>query len=98
MKLYPNDNGVSYRYQQELEALDVGARQKRKTPGLKLECDIMTIDLASRGNWTRYMNHSCRPATKFDCRSVGDKKWTLIVVSEKIRFGEEITVHCSDGY
>jgi hypothetical protein len=44
------------------------------------------------------MNHSCRPATKFDRRFVGDKKRTLVVASRNIRFGEEITVHYGDDF
>jgi hypothetical protein len=98
VKLYPNDDGLSYRYQRELETLDIGGGQKRKTPSPKLESNTMTIDPAIRGNWTRYMNHSCRPATKVDRRFVGDKKWTLVVASRNIRFAEEITVHYSVDY
>lgn len=98
VKLYLNDDGLSYRYQQELETLDIGEGQKRKTPSPKLECNTMTIDPAIRGDWTRYMNHSCRPATKFDRRFVGDKRWTLLVACRKIRFAEEITVHYGVDY
>jgi SET domain len=97
--LYPSDNGVSYRYQQTMEARDVdddGKKRKSSSPGK--ESDSMVIDPAIRGNWTRYMNHSCREATEFQYRFVGDKKLTLIVACRDIQFGEELTVNYETDY
>jgi hypothetical protein len=73
--LYPDESGLSYRFQQTMEDRDVDDDGKRrKTPSPDKECRKMIIDPAIRGNWARYMNHSCRQATKFDFRFVGNKE------------------------
>jgi hypothetical protein len=93
VQLYPNDAGIDYRFHQKMEPRNVNDDgETRKTPSPGKECDSMLIDPAIRGNWARYMNHSCREATQFEYRFVGNKKLTLIVACRDIRFGEEITV------
>ena len=94
VELYPHPNGLSYRYEQPLEdlAVDDDQENKKKTPSPNRQCRTMIIDPSIRGNWPRYMNHSCRPATLFEYRFVGDKQLTLIVADRNIHFDEEITV------
>ena len=96
VELYPHPNGFSYRYEQPLEDLAVNDDQenkkKKKTPSPNRQCRTMIIDPSIRGNWPRYMSHSCRPATLFEYRFVGDKQLTLIVADRNIQFDEELTV------
>lgn len=94
--LYPSDSGLCYRFQQSLEVRDLDDKERQGRPSK--ECDNITIDPAVRGNWTRYMNHSCRQAANFVNRFVGDKKLTLVVACRDIQFGEEITVHYGADY
>lgn len=59
----------------------------------------MYIDPAIYGNWTRYMNHSCKPRVNFMMYSCGDKILTVVTVRDRpIEFGEEITVNYGSAY
>jgi SET domain len=59
----------------------------------------MYIDPAIYGNWTRYMNHSCKPRVNFTVHSCGEKILTVVTVrSQPIDFGEEITVNYGSDY
>jgi SET domain len=61
--------------------------------------DAMYIDPSIRGNWTRYVNHSCRPKTDFTMYTCGDKMLTCLTVRDRpIEFGEEITVSYGRNY
>jgi hypothetical protein len=74
VSLYPNNDGVSYKFHQAMEG---PVEENRKSTSPDNESKSMIIDPAIKGNWTRYMNHSCREATEFVYRFVGDKKATF---------------------
>lgn len=59
---------------------------------------IATISAKESGNWTRFVNHSCRPNCAFDTRAVGGRICVLVVAMRAIGWGEELTVHYGDGY
>lgn len=50
------------------------------------------------GNWTRFINHSCRPSTEFYRMVVGDRVMVAIRVLRNISFGDEITVNYGANY
>lgn len=50
------------------------------------------IDSALRGNWTRYLNHSCDPNVRFDVVFLGCKSLVGLVATRDILFGEWMTV------
>jgi hypothetical protein len=61
--------------------------------------NAMYIDPSIHGNWTRYINHSCRPSTAFLTHSCGDKMLTCVTVGDQpIEFGEEITIDYGKNY
>lgn len=61
--------------------------------------NAMYIDPGIQGNWTRYINHSCRPKTNFMMYSCGEKILTCVTVRNRaIEFGEEITVSYGRDY
>ena len=47
--------------------------ERRKSTSPDNESKSTIIDPAIKGNYTRYMNHSCREATEFVYRCVDDK-------------------------
>lgn len=49
------------------------------------------------GNYTRFVNHSCRPNSQFQ-RFVWMGTQRIILVSRGIEAGQEITVDYSDAY
>ncbi|OJJ40842.1 hypothetical protein ASPWEDRAFT_56140 [Aspergillus wentii DTO 134E9] len=49
------------------------------------------------GNFTRFINHSCRPNSQFE-RFCWRGKERIIVVSRGVSAGSEVTVDYSDGY
>jgi SET domain len=95
VSLYPNNDGVSYKFRQ---ALEDRVEKRRKSTSPDNESKSMIIDPAIKGNWTRYMNHSCRGATEFVYSFVGDKKLPLVIATRDIQFGEEITVDYGADY
>lgn len=56
------------------------------------------IDSAWRGNWTRYINHSCDPNTQSQSQNVGMRTEILVEAIRDIEFGEEITIDYSHDY
>jgi SET domain len=61
--------------------------------------EAMYIDPAVRGNWTRFVNHSCMSKVQFEVVPCGNKTLTCIVVGDRpIEFGEEITVNYGRDY
>ncbi|EXJ86423.1 hypothetical protein A1O3_03374 [Capronia epimyces CBS 606.96] len=56
------------------------------------------VDSAVRGNWTRYINHSCVPNTRFDTVNVGQRHTVLIRATRRIYHGEQLTVDYGDRY
>ncbi|KAL2361704.1 hypothetical protein RJZ56_005386 [Blastomyces dermatitidis] len=59
---------------------------------------IGVIDAAVYGNWTRYMNHSCRAGVVFVSTVVGDRACVLVRAIRDIEMFEEITVDYGDEY
>ncbi len=92
---YPDDLDLNYRLEQRLAPRIDSSKPKRKSktpsPQTGRESSAMIIDSAVRGNWTRYVNHCCAFSTKFECINVGNKKYTIVVATREIEFGEEIT-------
>ena len=88
---YPNDQDIHYRFGQQIACRRL-TMDLSPSPLSKGECNII-IDSAIRGNWTRYINHSCRQNTTFRGVNVGDKRRIVVVADRDIDFGEEITVH-----
>ncbi|KAJ4673516.1 hypothetical protein HRR92_005227, partial [Exophiala dermatitidis] len=56
------------------------------------------IDSAVRGNWTRYINHSCRPNTRFETVNLGHRRVVLVKAMRGIDYGEELTIDYGDAY
>ncbi len=72
--------------------------QTRRLPDGGNEC-AMHIDPSIYGNWTRYINHSCKPKTDFVMYSCGEKILTCVKVRKRtIEFGEEITIDYGKSY
>ncbi|KKZ66554.1 hypothetical protein EMCG_07668 [[Emmonsia] crescens] len=59
---------------------------------------IGIVDAAIYGNWTRYMNHSCRAGVIFVSAVVGEWAYVLVRTIRDIKMFEEITVDYGDGY
>jgi hypothetical protein len=51
-----------------------------------------------KGNWTRFINHSCQPTCSFENRYVGDRLITTIEAIRHIQPFEEITVDYGPRY
>ncbi|EXJ80229.1 hypothetical protein A1O1_08371 [Capronia coronata CBS 617.96] len=67
------------------------SKTKSRVPGL-------LIDSTVRGNWTRYINHSCKPNTQFAIVNVGQQRTVLFQALRSINYGDEITVDYGDEY
>ncbi|KAI9697413.1 MAG: hypothetical protein M1836_004691 [Candelina mexicana] len=62
------------------------------------EVPLARISAAVVGNWTRFMNHSCEPATHFGQICVGGRHRSVIRAARNIEMFEEITVDYGDTY
>jgi hypothetical protein len=60
--------------------------------------DRYNIDAARLGNWTRYINHSCKPNTAYISANIGQLQAITIKATRAIRFGEELTVNYGNWY
>ena len=67
-------------------------------PGEDDSSKVCLLDARERGNWTRYMNHSCRPAAVFVAVAIGRKRHVAVRAMRDIRMFEEITVDYGDQY
>ncbi|KAH7087515.1 hypothetical protein FB567DRAFT_346852 [Paraphoma chrysanthemicola] len=56
------------------------------------------IDASRRGNWTRFINHSCKPYTEFRMRRVGDVRIMDVEAVRRIPVGVELTVDYGGSY
>lgn len=56
------------------------------------------IDSLRVGEWTRFVNHSCRASTYFENRRVGDEARVVLVTEREVRSGEEVTVDYGKAY
>lgn len=56
------------------------------------------IDARRMGNWTRFINHSCKPHCEFRMRRVGKVRIMVVEVVRRIREGAEVTVDYGPEY
>ncbi|KAG9206827.1 hypothetical protein G6514_000114 [Epicoccum nigrum] len=56
------------------------------------------IDSLRVGEWTRFVNHSCRASTYFENRRVEDEARVVLVTEREVRSGEEVTVDYGKAY
>lgn len=57
-----------------------------------------TVDAGHLGNWTRYMNHSCRPNVGFYPVNIG-QRWVVVAYTEKvIKFGDDLVTDYGEAY
>jgi len=56
------------------------------------------VDSAVKGNWTRYIAHSCNPNTRFELKNIGQRNLLVIGVVRDIDFGEELTINYGKDY
>ncbi|RJE24992.1 SET domain protein [Aspergillus sclerotialis] len=60
--------------------------------------DPVKISPKQFGNWTRFMNHSCKPSTEFHKMVVGNSVMIVVRAIRDISFGDEITVDYGEYY
>lgn len=51
-----------------------------------------------RGNWTRYINHSCDSSLQFSVRADGDEAITTVIAIKDINIFDELTVNYGRNY
>ena len=70
------------------------AEEKKKTAAALDANEYVTyvIDSALKGNWTRYVNHSCDPNTEFLNTNIGMRTVPQVKTLRNFEFGEEITI------
>ena len=56
------------------------------------------ISAKDYGNWTRFLNHSCRPSTRFNRMIIGRRHRIMVQAERDIEMFEEITVGYGRGY
>jgi hypothetical protein len=59
---------------------------------------LCTIAPHQFGNWTRFINHSCRPSTEFTTRTIGNRVVCTVEAIRDIMPFEELTVGYGDKY
>ncbi|KAL4941613.1 hypothetical protein BDV06DRAFT_236002 [Aspergillus oleicola] len=59
---------------------------------------LAMISPARYGNWTRYIAHSCRPCTKFNSRTVGERTVMTVEAMRDIAAFEDLTAHYGRPY
>lgn len=59
---------------------------------------IGLVSAATIGNWTRFINHSCDPNTRFKSIKIGKRARMMIMARREIRMFEELTVDYNDEY
>lgn len=86
---------------------EIRATRDRGDPVYNMSIDLLdavpnravaSIHAKRFGNWTRFMNHSCRPATCFLQRVIGDRVRVMVVATRDVDMFEEITVDYGDAY
>ncbi|KAL6722081.1 hypothetical protein ACLMJK_001186 [Lecanora helva] len=60
--------------------------------------DIASISAKTWGNWTRFINHSCKASTYFVGRMIGNRARMLVKAERDIDIFEELTVDYGSGY
>ena len=67
------------------------------TTGDAVEEEV-TIDAKLRGNWTRFINHSCKANTTFARRRIGATRIMAVRAKQDIAPDTELTIHYGDEY
>lgn len=65
---------------------------------LAWEANHVYIDASCKGNWTRFLNHSCRPHCGFVMARVGDVRVMGVQAVRDVAAGVELTVSYGDDY
>ncbi|KAF2866576.1 hypothetical protein BDV95DRAFT_611636 [Massariosphaeria phaeospora] len=71
-------------------------RQAPSAPHSEPEPDLVYIDAAAKGNWTRFINHSCDPYASYRMRRVGNMRIMTVEAVRDVPADVELTV--SYGY
>lgn len=50
------------------------------------------IDAQFRGNWTRFINHSCEASAKFELKIIGQRIRVMIVATKDVNTFDELTI------
>jgi len=61
----------------------------------RAECQILHRD---KGNFTHFVNHSCKPNASFKEFTWLNRQYVLLVTNDFIQMDEEIVVDYGDGY
>lgn len=59
---------------------------------------IASISAETKGNWSRFINHSCNASTAFLCRTIGTRVRMTVEALRDIPIFEEITIDYGNGY
>ncbi|KAL8998804.1 MAG: hypothetical protein Q9169_002254 [Polycauliona sp. 2 TL-2023] len=78
-------------YAMELEGLPAGHHSRDDN-------NPILIDAQVYGNWTRYINASCKPSLKFVPARIGGKHRIMVVAIRDIKNFEELTIGYGDNY
>lgn len=62
------------------------------------EEETVMIDASRKGNWTRFINHSCNPYCEFRMRRVGNTRIMVVQAIKSIPVGVELTVAYGEDY
>lgn len=60
--------------------------------------ETIMIDGSRKGNWTRFINHSCEPYCEFRVRRVGNIRIMIVEAVKKIPKGVELSVNYGGDY
>jgi hypothetical protein len=58
----------------------------------------VTVDAKLSGNWTRFVNHSCKANTTFARRRIGAMRIMAVRAKQDIATDTELTIHYGDEY
>jgi len=61
-------------------------------------CATIYIDSQKKGNWTRFINHSCNPYALFRMRRVGGVRLMTVEAIRDVPAGDELTVSYGNEY
>lgn len=56
------------------------------------------ISAASRGNWTRFLAHSCDPNARMDDKRVGRHRILAVELTKNVRPDHQLTISYGEGY
>lgn len=67
-------------------------------PNIPEQEKTYNVDAAKLGNWTRYVNHSCKPNTEFIPVTIGHLQYVAVKAIRPVEFGQQLTVDYGDIY